>query len=33
LDGTPVLDVKPYIPESDSIPEATVPDWVKRIRE
>ena len=26
--GTPVIDVKPYIPESDSIPEAEVPRWV-----
>ena len=28
LDGTPVLDIKPYIPEYDSVPEATVPNWV-----
>lgn len=25
IDGTPVLDVKPYLPEYDSIPTATVP--------
>ncbi|KAH7854837.1 hypothetical protein Vadar_018244 [Vaccinium darrowii] len=29
VDGTPVLDVKPYLPYSDSINEATVPTWVK----
>ena len=29
LDGTPVLDIKPYIPEYDCIPEAVVPDWVR----
>ncbi len=29
LDGTPVLDIKPYIPNFDSYPEACVPDWVK----
>ncbi|RAL41627.1 hypothetical protein DM860_013161 [Cuscuta australis] len=29
VDGTPVLDVKPYLPYSDSIVEATVPYWVK----
>lgn len=29
LDGTPVLDIKPYIPDYDSIPEAAVPDWVR----
>lgn len=32
LDGTPVVDIKPYIPESDSIPDAMVPDWVKKRR-
>ncbi|MBN2372626.1 tRNA (N6-threonylcarbamoyladenosine(37)-N6)-methyltransferase TrmO [bacterium] len=29
VDGTPVLDIKPYIPNFDSYPEATVPEWVK----
>ncbi|CAO2841721.1 unnamed protein product [Amaranthus hypochondriacus] len=29
VDGTPVLDVKPYLPYCDSIPESIVPDWVK----
>jgi tRNA-Thr(GGU) m(6)t(6)A37 methyltransferase TsaA len=29
LDGTPVLDIKPYIPDYDSVPEAIVPDWVR----
>jgi tRNA (adenine37-N6)-methyltransferase len=28
--GSPVLDLKPYIPESDSLPEARVPDWLKK---
>ncbi|XP_042476281.1 uncharacterized protein LOC122057973 isoform X2 [Macadamia integrifolia] len=27
VDGTPVLDVKPYLPYCDSIPGATVPKW------
>lgn len=27
LDGTPVLDIKPYLPPYDSVPEATLPDW------
>lgn len=27
VDGTPILDVKPYIPEWDSVPQAT-PGWV-----
>jgi len=30
LDGTPVLDIKPYIPNFDSYSEACVPDWVRR---
>lgn len=25
IDGTPVLDVKPYLPEYDSVPGATIP--------
>ena len=27
IDGTPVLDIKPYLPPYDSVPEARVPDW------
>jgi tRNA (Thr-GGU) A37 N-methylase len=25
VDGTPLLDIKPYYPSIDSVPEATVP--------
>nr|AFK43160.1 unknown [Medicago truncatula] len=28
VDGTPVLDVKPYLPYCDSIQEAAVPNWL-----
>lgn len=28
IDGTPVIDVKPYLPYYDSVAEATVPEWV-----
>ncbi len=28
LDQTPIIDLKPYIPASDSIPSASVPEWV-----
>jgi tRNA (adenine37-N6)-methyltransferase len=28
IDGTPVLDLKPYFPAFDRVEEATVPDWV-----
>ncbi len=28
IDGTPVLDIKPYIAYYDSVPDAQAPDWV-----
>jgi len=31
-EGSPVLDLKPYIPGSDALPQAEVPWWVKKIR-
>jgi tRNA-Thr(GGU) m(6)t(6)A37 methyltransferase TsaA len=30
FDGTPVIDVKPYIPKLDVISEVRVPEWVKK---
>ena len=27
--GTPVLDIKPYVPGYDAVPGATFPDWIK----
>lgn len=29
VEGTPVVDIKPYVPHYDSIPEALVPEWVQ----
>jgi tRNA-Thr(GGU) m(6)t(6)A37 methyltransferase TsaA len=29
LDGTPVVDIKPYIPGYDSVDNATVPQWAE----
>lgn len=29
IDGTPVLDIKPYFPTYDSVPGARVPDWAR----
>ena len=29
IDGTPVLDLKPYIAVYDSEPDATLPDWAQ----
>lgn len=28
VDGSPVLDVKPYLPFCDSVPDALAPFWV-----
>ncbi len=30
FDGTPVVDVKPYIPASDAVVDARMPSWVRR---
>ena len=27
LEGSPIIDIKPYIPRADSIPSARVPEW------
>jgi tRNA-Thr(GGU) m(6)t(6)A37 methyltransferase TsaA len=31
IDGTPVLDIKPYLPPYDSVPDAKLPDWATRL--
>ena len=31
LDGTPVLDLKPYLPRGDRIEAARVPPWLERL--
>lgn len=31
IDGTPVLDIKPYIPHHDAVPDARVPAWVQSV--
>jgi tRNA-Thr(GGU) m(6)t(6)A37 methyltransferase TsaA len=28
IDGTPVLDIKPYLPDIDCVPDAKVPRWM-----
>jgi tRNA (adenine37-N6)-methyltransferase len=28
--GTPVIDIKPYLPDNDSISEARVPEWINK---
>jgi tRNA (adenine37-N6)-methyltransferase len=33
LDGTPVLDIKPYIPAFDRIADARTPGWVEHVME
>jgi len=32
-DGSPVLDIKPYLVPGDLIPEATAPDWMRKVRD
>lgn len=27
LEGSPIIDIKPYLPRADSIPNAEVPEW------
>ena len=31
IDGTPILDLKPYFPAFDTAPNARVPEWVDRL--
>lgn len=31
FEGTPILDVKPYLRRGDSIPEAVMPDWIEAL--
>jgi tRNA-Thr(GGU) m(6)t(6)A37 methyltransferase TsaA len=33
IDGTPVLDIKPYFPLFDRVDNARVPEWVDRLME
>jgi len=30
-EGTPVLDIKPYLRRGDLLPEATIPGWLERL--
>ena len=31
IDGTPVLDVKPYFPNYDAVPDAGIPEWARQL--
>jgi tRNA-Thr(GGU) m(6)t(6)A37 methyltransferase TsaA len=31
IDGTPILDIKPYFPAFDRVDAATVPEWAERL--
>jgi len=31
IDGTPVLDIKPYVPAFDRVDQAIVPPWMERL--
>jgi formylmethanofuran dehydrogenase subunit E len=28
-EGSPIVDIKPYLPRADSIPDARIPDWAQ----
>ncbi|RZN35277.1 MAG: tRNA (N6-threonylcarbamoyladenosine(37)-N6)-methyltransferase TrmO [Methanophagales archaeon ANME-1-THS] len=30
VEGSPILDIKPYLPRADAFPEAVVPEWTLR---
>lgn len=32
IDGTPIVDVKPYFPNYDAVPDARIPDWAEALR-
>ena len=31
IDGSPVLDIKPYVPEFDRVARPGVPEWIKKL--
>ena len=31
LDGTPVIDIKPYWPQYDKVEDCKIPDWVNKL--
>ncbi len=33
IDGTPVLDIKPYFPNYDAVPDAGIPEWARALAE
>ncbi len=33
INGTPVVDVKPYVPQFDTVESPTVPAWIDRLME
>ena len=33
IDGSPILDIKPYFPVFDRVDQASVPEWVHRVME
>jgi tRNA-Thr(GGU) m(6)t(6)A37 methyltransferase TsaA len=33
IDGTPVIDIKPYVPQFDHVHNATIPTWMERLME
>ncbi|MEE8167296.1 MAG: tRNA (N6-threonylcarbamoyladenosine(37)-N6)-methyltransferase TrmO [Candidatus Hydrothermarchaeales archaeon] len=32
LDGTPIIDIKPYWPQYDNVVDKKIPDWVNKLK-
>jgi tRNA-Thr(GGU) m(6)t(6)A37 methyltransferase TsaA len=30
IEGSPIIDIKPYLPKADSVPDAKTPEWALR---
>ena len=33
LDGSPILDIKPYLPDEQNVKDVRMPDWMRKMRE
>jgi len=33
LDGSPILDIKPYLPDGQNVKDVRMPDWMRKIHE
>jgi len=33
LDGSPILDIKPYLPDEQNVKDVRMPDWIRKMHE